>query len=442
MKLVETTYIFNGHKFIEFVDPSAIIKKANEKISSPIDVDMKSNLGDYFEQVIKNNRSDRKVLNTIFFEHIMYSRLKNVFVDRFNIKENFLEVPAFKEKVKKIQESFNNELRIPRDLFSVMSKDQYYLMDMLNINTLGTQFIAGYDYTSSNNKIQTARFLFVQVVPRGTKKGYFIAGIDINFEKGTCLTLIRNITDIKEIEGEETPQKKKEEEEEKEEYVKSFNRLYINVKKMIIERLITLEDIEAQSDKKGMYKLCTELLDSLLGNINQEVTQATEKEVNKSIQAILKKLFPGDNAFVKSNTKPLSKKLHSLLCSAYINQKYDTDDIVAIARKLVLKGYPTRIKFTSSKASRGSAQSGGSKIPVASTELFHSLYNEFENSSNLSEWSISWFLDFNNTKPEDCSVSQTTIYAKETSFRIVFLQKKPTNKEFIEHVIGQLNQYR
>ncbi|QWH88397.1 hypothetical protein EXW29_09445 [Bacillus toyonensis] len=437
---METTYVFNGHKFLEFVDSSTIIKEANEKISPAIDIDTKSKLGEFFEEVIKNNPKDRKVLNKIFFEHIMYSRLKNVFVDRFNTKENSLTVSAFKGKMKKIQESFNNEVRIPRDLFSIMNKDHYYLMDMLNVSTLGTQFIAGYDYTSSNNKVQTARFLFVQVVPRGTKIGYFIAGIDINFEEGTCLTMIRNITDIKEIEEGEVPQKKKE--EEKEEFVTSFNRLYIKVKRMIIERLISIEDIEAESDKKGMYKLCTELLDSLLGNINQEVTQATEEEVNKSVQAILKKLFPNDNAFVKSNTKPLSKKLHSLLCSAFINQKYDTDDIVKIARHLVLKGYPTRIKFTSSRASRGSAQSGGSKIPVASTELFHSLYNEFENSSNLSEWSISWFVNYNNTKPEDCSVSQTTIYAKQTSFRIVFLQKKSINKEFIEHVVGQLNQYR
>ncbi|MDA1570345.1 hypothetical protein PDK93_30490, partial [Bacillus cereus] len=63
-------------------------------------------------------------------------------------------------------------------------------------------------------------------------------------------------------------------------------------------------------------------------------------------------------------------------------------------------------------------------------------------SSDLEEWSISWFLDFRNTNPDNCLVSQTTIYAKQTSFRIVFLQKKSLGKEFIYHVIGELNHYR
>ena len=163
----------------------------------------------YFEEVIRNNPKDRYLLNTIFFEHIMYSRLRNIFVDRFNVTDNTLEVSTFNMKVKRILESFNNETRIPQALLSKMNDGKYYLMDMLDIKALGTKFIAGYDYTTNGDKVKTARFIFVQVVPRGTRIGYFIAGIDINFENGTCLTMIRNLTDIKDIENEKEAESKK-----------------------------------------------------------------------------------------------------------------------------------------------------------------------------------------------------------------------------------------
>lgn len=79
---------------------------------------------------------------------------------------------------------------------------------------------------------------------------------------------------------------------------------------------------------------------------------------------------------------------------------------------------------------------------MAATDLFHSLYTEFQSAISLELWSISWFLDIGNTKPEDCKVSQTTIYARPTSFRVVFKQRKPINKEFIYYVVGTLNRYR
>jgi len=440
---VTTNYVFTGHKFLEFVDSSKIIEEANEKLSSSIKIEDKKKLSTYFEEVIRNNPKDRYLLNTIFFEHIMYSRLRNIFVDRFNVTDNTLEVSTFNMKVKRILESFNNETRIPQALLSKMNDGKYYLMDMLDIKALGTKFIAGYDYTTNGDKVKTARFIFVQVVPRGTRIGYFIAGIDINFENGTCLTMIRNLTDIKDIENEkEAESKKNDENNQYDDYPKSFNRLYSTVKNLIVEPLINLESIDVKSDRKGMYNLCSNLLHNLLGDIHEEVLKATEEEVKDSVQTILRKLFPNDSAFIKTNTAPLGMKIQSMLCSAFISKKYKTKDIVKIAKQIPLKGYPTRIKFISSKFSKGAAQSGGSKIPVAYTDLFHSLYTEFEKSSDLEEWSISWFLDFRNTNPDNCLVSQTTIYAKQTSFRIVFLQKKSLGKEFIYHVIGELNHYR
>ncbi|MGX5469231.1 hypothetical protein ACWKT2_24340 [Bacillus toyonensis] len=434
----ESKYVFNGHRFVEFVDPLKIKKEANEKIGSIPSISEQEGFAKYYEKVVKNNSSNRKQLNAIFFENIMYSQLKNVFVDKFDTDANLLNVTTFKARVKQILESFNNEERIHTDILSLMNEDGFYLMDMLQVNTIGTNFIAGYDFTSNKDKVETARFLFVQVVPRGTKLGYFIAGIDINFVDGNCLTMIKNVTGIKEFE--ETANN--DEDEQTDEYAKSINRLYSIVNKLIIKRLITKEDIDVISDRQGMYHLCTELESKLLESIRGEVSHVTGEIVNDSIKGMLKKLFPEDNLFIRSDADLLSKKMHSLLISTYIKRKYKAKDLIKKAKELSQVGYPTRIKFVSDKSSRGSAQSGGSKVPVASTDLFHSLYTEFQGALSLELWSISWFLDVQNTKLEDCAVSQTTIYAKQKSFRIVFLQRKPINKEFINHVVGTLNLYR
>ncbi|QWI73169.1 hypothetical protein ER45_030050 (plasmid) [Bacillus mycoides] len=435
---VESKYVFNGHRFVEFVDPLKIKKEANEQLGSKPGISEQQAFAKYYEKVIRNTSSNRQQLNAIFFENIMYSQLKNIFIDKFAIDANLLEVSTFKKRVKQILESFNNEERIHTDILSLMNENGFYLMDMLQVNTIGTNFIAGYDFTSNNDKVQTARFLFVQVVPKGTKLGYFIAGIDINFTNGTCLTMIKNVTGIKEFEETENSDG----DEQTEEYAKSIYRLYSTVNKLIIKRLIIKDEIDVISDREGMYDLCTELESKLLESIRKEVSHTTDEIVNDSIKMMLKKLFPEDNLYIKSDTDLLSKKMHSLLISTYIKRKYKNNDLIKKAKALSQVGYPTRIKFVSNKASRGSAQSGGSKVPVASTDLFHSLYTEFQGALSLELWSISWFLDVKNVKPEDCAVSQTTIYAKQNSFRIVFLQKKSINREFINHVVGTLNRYR
>lgn len=438
---VESKYVFNGHLFVEFVDPSKIKEEASEIVGSIPGLNGKESFAKYYEKVIKDNPRKRQKLNNIFFENIMYSQLKNIFIDKFSIESNSLKVTDFKQKVKGILKDFNikNEERIHRDILSLMSEAGFNLMDMLHVTKIGTNFIAGYDFTSNNDKVQTARFLFVQVVPKGTKVGYFIAGIDINFANGTCLTMIRNVSDIKEFED---IVDNDEEDESNGEYAKSINRLYSIVNNLIIKRLIVKAEIKVESDREGMYHFCTKLERDLLGSIRNEVTNVTDAIVNDSLKKILKELFPKDNLFIKSETKSLSKQVHSLLISTYIKKNYKTKDLIKKAKELDQVGYPTRIKFVSNKSNRGSAQSGGSKVPVAATDLFHSLYTEFQSAISLELWSISWFLDVENTRPEDCEVSQTTIYSKPTSFRVVFKQRKPINKEFINHVVGTINQYR
>lgn len=113
---------------------------------------------------------------------------------------------------------------------------------------------------------------------------------------------------------------KNDENNQYDDYPKSFNRLYSTVKNLIVEPLINLESIDVKSDRKGMYNLCSNLLHNLLGDIHEEVLKATEEEVKGSVQTILRKLFPNDSAFIKTNTVPLGMKIQSMLCSAFISK--------------------------------------------------------------------------------------------------------------------------
>ncbi|MEM5635456.1 hypothetical protein AAHB65_01280 [Bacillus toyonensis] len=98
----ESKYVFNGHRFVEFVDPLKIKKEANEKIGSIPSISEQEGFAKYYEKVVRNNSSNRQQLNAIFFENIMYSQLKNVFVDKFDTDANLLDVTTFKARVKQI----------------------------------------------------------------------------------------------------------------------------------------------------------------------------------------------------------------------------------------------------------------------------------------------------------------------------------------------------
>ncbi len=418
-------YIFNGDRFLDFIDT----KKFKNDVAAEFDVSEEVNkleFADYYSSLKKSYSAE--TIDFIFFENIFYSHLKNIYVDQILGHPN-LQIDFFKEKVKKLIDKINIKDTIPAALHSYMSEDGFYLMDSLNISSINTTFIAGYDYNTEKGSVTSARFLFVEVVPKKIQGvDYFIAGIELDFTKNLVLTMIKNITELKK-ENNVTPT--------------TTHQLHKTVVNKVLYTLgISLKEIDVKDDRKGMYDFCKYLDNALLEDLRTEVKSRTSKPIRASVDKLNKSLFTDDKSLNGIDKSDLNKKIQALLLSYYIEYNIKPTELVKKAKKQKLVGYPTRIKFTSNKSSRSSTQSSNSKQPVSASDMFHSLYFSFEQALELDNWSISWFTDYLFTDEEKTDVIQTTIYSTSKQFRVVFRPTRALNKEIIHYVIDQINSYR
>lgn len=421
-------YVFAGFKFAEYIEMDTF----KERISNDLDIEINelTNLGDIFSKIHMENPDLEKKLNEIFFENILYSHLKHVYIDEFNTK---LKVSQFKQNMKKVIESLNHNDNIPSALYPEMSEEGFFLMDSLNVSSINSKFIAGFDYEANGEELINARIIFVEVVPTGDRTEYFVAGIDIDFKSNTYLTMIRTKQDIKKLDNEEENQK----------LDKTTYQLYKRVKDNIIADLLyNTQTIDVKKDRLSMYNLCKNLDEQLLKDIRAEVISRTSSSVSSSVKQLISDLFPSGKKPKKHDRDKLEENISSLLIANYIKTNYKGKDLVKMAKGKKLVGYPTKIKFTSNKANRGSTQSSSSKQPVSASDMFHSLYISFRDALGLEQWSISWFTDYEFKNPKDFDVIQTTIYSKSTYFEVVFKPTRPLNKEIIYHVVKYLNNHR
>lgn len=427
LKAENSLYLFNGHCFLEFIDLDKFKSEINSRFKIPEEI-KNLDLAPFYNFLIEHLPNRQKEIGLIFFENILYSHLKNVFVDKISAHPN-LSVEFFKQKVKNLITDINHKEVVPSNYHRLMSENGFYLMDVLNITLPNTTFIAGYDFTENNGLVTNARFLFVNVVPRSNQgTAYFLAGIEIDFLNNHVLTMVKNVAGIKKADDETNT---------------TVHQIHQNVIKKVLNNLgISLSMPVVKDDRAGMYKFCKQLDDNLLSDIRQEINLRTENAVKDSVKNFNSVLFNGTEKLNDSDKGDLSKKIHSLLLSYYIDYKIKPIDLVRKAKSNKLVGYPTRIKFTSSKSSRSSTQSQNSKHPVSATDMFHSLYFNFEQALGLDNWSISWFTDHIFINDKDIDVIQTTIYSTSKQFRIVFLANRPLNKEIIKYVVGTINSYR
>lgn len=421
-------YFFNGFLFAEFIDTN----KLKEEIKSLqiVEVNEQWDLAQLFENIVGAKPMIKSKIDKVFFENILYSNLKNVYVNKVTARPS-LAVELFKQKVKGLIEELNHKETIPSNYYSEMKDDGFYLMDALNITIPRTKFLAGYDFIEENGLVKEARFLFVEVVQRNEKPCYFTAGITINFETGLSMVLIRNIQGIsKEGNDLESPNN-------------TVNKLYYQVLKSVYGKLdIKLDEIDIQADREGMYNFCKELDDSLLEDIRVEVTEKTAEQIKQGVHSLNKSLFPSEKRLNSTDKQDLGDKIKSLLLAYYLKYNTTSKELVQKAKFLKLKGYPTRIKFMGSNSTKSSTQSASSKQPVAISDDYHGLYFSFTEALELEKWSISWFTDFEFNEIEDVDVIQTTIHSTRNNFRVVFLPDRPLKREIIEHVVTSINSYR
>ncbi|MBY0038676.1 hypothetical protein H7U08_19375 [Bacillus cereus] len=421
-------YFFNGFLFAEFIDTDKFKEDINKLELT--EVKEQWDLAQLFENIVLTNPMIKSKVDKVFFENILYSHLKNVYVNKITAHPS-LAIELFKQKVKGLIEELNYKETIPMNYYSEMKDDGFYLMDALHITVTGTKFLAGYDFTEKNGVVKEARFLFVEVVRRGEKPCYFISGVSINFETGVSMILIRNIQGIsKENDDLEAPNN-------------TVNKLYYQVLKSVYEKLdIKLDKIDITADREGMYNFCKELDDYLLEDIRMEVTKKTTEQIKQSVQNLNKTLFPSEKRLSSTDKQDLGDKINSILLAYYLKYNITSKELVEKAKRLNLKGYPTKIKFMGSNSTRSSTQSASSKQPVVISDDYHGLYFSFTEALELEKWSISWFTDFKFDILADVDVIQTTIHSTRNNFKIVFLPDRPLEKEIIEHVVTSINSYR
>lgn len=423
----ELEYIFQGQKFLEYIDMNEI--RENSKELFPGENLEQFDFPTLYQRAFSMKNGIINEFDKVFFDSIFYNYLKHIFINKFYSNPNN-EINNYYENIERIISKFNKKDYIPSVLRKHMHAEGFYLMDKLNITSNHAKFIAGIDHEFEDEKIVRTRILFVEVIPVENHVEYFVAGVDIDFENSVYAIMIKNKTNIQKINYEETQNN-------------TISQLYHFVKNNIIIPLLTTTDsINVKNDREGMYSLCKELDESLLSNVRSEVEQKTGSVLDTSIINLAQSLFIDENELNSVEKNSLKEKIMSLLIANYINKTYKPIKLVKLAKEKKLVGYPTKIAFTSNKNSKGSTQSSSAKIPVSSSDMFHSLYINFKEAFTLEQWSISWFTDKEFTDEKDIDVVQTTIYSKSTCFEVVFKAHRPLNKEFISHVIRKINEYR
>ncbi|MDJ0286829.1 MULTISPECIES: hypothetical protein [Bacillus] len=427
MKVENSIYIFNGYKFLDFIDTEKFKEDVLSEFEIPEKV-QKLDFPDYYSHLMVNFPGEQKITGKIFFENILYSHLKNVFVEKISAHPN-LNIEKFKEKLKQLIENVNFKESIPTNFHDLMSENGFYLMDLLNITVPNTSFIAGCDLTEINGEVSNARFLFVEAVQKSTQGTvYFIAGIEIDFKKNLALTMIKNVGGLT---------------KENTEADTTIHQLHQKAINKVLHTLgISLKKPQVKNDREGMFKLCKKMDDNLLDDLRRELYSRVDYTVKESVKNLNHVLFNDTVKLSNTDQSDLRKKIKALLLSYYIEYQIKPLELVRKAKRNKLIGYPTRINFTSNKSSRSSTQSSNSKYPVSASDMFHSLYFNFEQALGLDSWSVSWFTDYIFSDEKDIDVIQTTIYSTTKQFRIVFLATRPLNKEIIHYVINTIDSHR
>ncbi|MDY8025808.1 MULTISPECIES: hypothetical protein [Paenibacillus] len=420
----ENVYVFGGNKFLDYVnlkDFKAIIEKELEYFEGA------DNFPDYYTNFISTqSKPNIYIFNKLFFEHLLYGRLTNIYI--YKLENSFPAAELFLKRVERVIDKFKVNLSIP--LQNLVTTKGFYLMDMINVSIDGANFIAGFDYKEENGLISEARFLFGRNVYRKKQNGdmrneFLLSGVDINFAEKYCAILTRNtngVTNLNETE------------------IRNLNNINNFLKLNVLQELSVNSDLKPKEDQEGMFKMCQFLLGHLINDMKEKVFETTSQEVNKSVRIFSRILTENDEKIPQSDLENIKKKIKFLLLGLFINNNYDEKDMRLKAREHDLIGYPTKISFKNTKMNRSSTGTNTAKKSIASSDVLYSLLTDFENSNKLSKWSMSWFTDYNNK--DDLDVIQTTIESSRTAFKITNVALRHLNKELIQHVIRNVNEYR
>ncbi|WP_347318580.1 hypothetical protein [Rossellomorea sp. RS05] len=424
----ESQYSFLGGFFLEHVDE----RNFKERVTNELDYSTDSfNIPKAYEEITENKPKEKRTLDKILFESILYGNLANIYLDKLTRVSQIDESDLIK-----LMENFIERVnygKLDEALEKYMSPKGFYLMEAISNTELGNFFLAGFDYTkNSENKISTIRMLFSTVVPFSIeKKGYFISGLEIDFEKQISILLFRNMDNTISSEFEDIKRDT------------TTTKYYEKIKSLVYPILGVSNSIDYKRDRTAMFKMCKELDEIILKEFREDMLRKLgEDEIDLKVTSMLQKLLPQTILPVYEQRQVLAKRVQALILATYINALVDNDDLISIAKERKLVGFPTNISFKSGNSSKSATGTSVKDIPISGEIMFHSLYTDFDESLELPQWSISWFKDYLHVAPINTDVVQTTIRSTSKYLLIVFKNRQYLNEGLIKHVVNYANRYR
>ncbi|MFB5764004.1 hypothetical protein [Paenibacillus medicaginis] len=422
-------YSFRGLYYAEYID----VPKLKESISELLGIKntfSRQSLKTFYENIVLKNVSRKNEIDKVLFENILYGQLKNVSLNKIQSPTK-IKLPVLRKQMEQLISTYNHNQFIPSQFRADMKDSGFYLMDTISPTHTGTKFIAGFDIKASNNDVEELRILFVEVVKKENKRSFLLGGIEVDFKRLTLTLMARHTTGIAKPEEDEEP------------YDHSISSLFNRIKGELLPYLRIVPYIDCEKDRKGLFEYCKSLDDKLLEDKRALVNQRTGRLLPATTKQLFDALFEkDDNRPDKNVQETIIKQINSMLVASYIAANVSNNELKREARRLDLEAYSTRISFTSNNASRSSTESAGANKPLASSELFHSLYTSFTDSQRLQTFSLSWFTDINNTNLKDIDVIQTTIRSNKSDFLITFKANRPLEKEFLHYVLDRISELR
>ncbi|CAM4160241.1 hypothetical protein QCI47_29105 [Bacillus cereus group sp. RP29] len=424
-------YIFQGNRFLEYIEPIEIKKVIKEKTG--FEEQDGEGFGEYYKRFLTEKASEAEILEREFFESIFYGRLTNVFINK--IKNEPVTEDIFKQAVKRLIDDMNSRNTLPPDVKRLMKEDGFYIMDLVNTTEKNT-FLAGFDYSTANGYVDKSRFLITHVVPTKTDADrtvikYLVCAIEINYTKKTLVAALKNIPNI--VNEDENG-------EIDEGIQKTVVQAYKKFLKLFENHLQIQKFIKVKKDRRAMFEMCEKLDNTMLYDLREEIELKNSDTLKTMVSTLTEELFGKAIApIVKQDN--LVKRFKSLLLATYLDVMTEDDNLIYIAKSSKLVGYPTRVAFQSSNSLKGATGTSGASEPVATSVMFHSLYTDFQEALELPKWALSWFTDINHLT-DSTEVIQTSVVSMKENFKVTFINKNHIGKELFQHVIGELSQCR
>ncbi|MEK4878734.1 MULTISPECIES: hypothetical protein [Paenibacillus] len=424
----EKIYVFNGHKFLEYIDVEMFKEIIVDELGYS---DSTVGFDKYYEKLIAKKPSYRKWINELLFEHILYGRLTNIYIHK--IKSPIKPAKQlFLKRAERVIDSFKSYLSVP--VQEMITAEDFYLMDLINVTVDGGHFIAGFDYTEENGIIQTMRFLVGKNIYRkrvvkkveSTKNEYLLGGVEINFKEGYFLILNKHTANMFD--------------EDEDDKITSPSAFHTYMLKKIIEPLSIEANFEFKQDQEGMSNYCKELFNKLIDDDRKNINSITKSDIDLFGRKAAAHIKSGKKPANATQMNDFKEKVKALMLGIFIMNNYEEDDMRIKARSLDMIGYPTKISYKNAKSNRSSTGTNRATRCIANSDTIYSLLTDFENTKYLEKWSMSWFVDHNDKSNLD--VVQTTIEARKKYFKVTLIAYRQFNKEIIHNVVTNLNSYR